>query len=794
MSETLKQFQAYYGVLSEGIIIATKDGEIIWNNPFATKNLPGYLVGEKFHDVFPSQYFHQTRNKNVACFRRGSVHIHFSVNESVYQSRIYPSILTEMGQMFPKYRIAIFQKVNNDIEIDEDVDQLFSIILKYIPCQLFIKNPNNHFIYTVANRDFLEYYKLSENQVIGHDDFEIFDSEVARQLRENDLKVCTNEGTIFRLDEDVSFQRNRKDVFKSLKVAFRNSKNELLMMGICVNVTDMTRLLNREKLLNTCINIFIQSKDFNSSLQNVLQLICFDMKADEAFLWKVNEEDKSLELEHNFTMMRFRNSQAAPVAYDPRNPLLKKVLSKKYELVHSNSSEVHELFGDEFKKKNDEKEKLIFISAIKTYGDFSGLFVLIFDEDRVQLSKEDCDTLAACGHLIEAIVGQIDSYNQMVHAAEVAQKADKEKSNFLATVSHEIRTPLNAIIGFSQLLKDRDVSNDERLDYINNIMVSSESLLTLINDILDLSKLEVDQMPIILSETDMYSFCKDVSLVFTYTSKKKKVRLVLDIDENMPILFVDNIRMRQIFFNLIGNAVKFTEKGSITFKAAFTRTTDSVGDFFCSVTDTGIGISKKDIEKIFTPFVQVEKMSGNYMAARNGTGLGLPISRKLVERMGGKLEVTSELGKGTCFSFTIPNVKYDESRGAKVVKKQAVCKSSFTFNHKILVVDDVLMNLKVIAALLNNQKVKYSMASSAKEALKLLEKEEYSVVMTDLWMPEMNGIQLAQEIRKRKYDAKIVVITADTDAGIVYNDFFDNVLIKPVTKVSLTNLLNEVSD
>ena len=147
MSETLKQFQAYYGVLSEGIIIATKDGEIIWNNPFATKNLPGYLVGEKFHDVFPSQYFHQTRNKNVACFRRGSVHIHFSVNESVYQSRIYPSILTEMGQMFPKYRIAIFQKVNNDIEIDEDVDQLFSIILKYIPCQLFIKNPNNDWLY-----------------------------------------------------------------------------------------------------------------------------------------------------------------------------------------------------------------------------------------------------------------------------------------------------------------------------------------------------------------------------------------------------------------------------------------------------------------------------------------------------------------------------------------------------------------------------------------------------------------------------------------------------------------------
>ena len=794
MSETLKQFQAYYGVLSEGVIIVTKDGEIVWTNPFATKNLPGYLVGEKFPDVFPSQYFHQTRNKSIACFRRGSVHIHFAINENAYHSRVYPSILHEMGQMFPKYRIATFHKLEKNIEVDEDVDHLFSVILKYIPCQLFIKNPSNHFVYTVANRDFLEYYKLTENQVVGHDDFEIFDPEVARQLRENDLKVCSNEGTVFRLDEDVSFQRNRKDVFKSLKVAFRNNKNKLLIMGICVNITDMTRLFNREKLLNTCINIFIQSTDFKSSLQNMLQLICFDMKADEAFLWKVNEEEKSLELAHNFTMLRFRNNQKDSVAYDPKNPLLKSILSKKYELVPSNSPEVHDLFGDEFKKKNDEKEKQIFISAIKTYGDFSGLFGLVFDPDRIQLCKEDCETLAACGHLIEAIMGQIDSYNQIVHAAEVAQKADKEKSNFLATVSHEIRTPLNAIIGFSQLLKDHNISNDDKLEYINNIMVSSESLLTLINDILDLSKLEVDQMPIILSETDMYTFCKDVSLVFTYASKKKNLRLILDIDENMPILFVDNIRMRQIFFNLIGNAVKFTEEGSITFKAAFKKTTSSVGDFFCSVTDTGVGISQADIEKIFTPFVQVEKLSGNYMAARNGTGLGLPISRKLVERMGGKLEVDSELGKGTCFSFTIPNVKYDESRSIQIVKKQTVAKSSFTFNHKILVVDDVLMNLKVIAALLNNQKVKYSMASSAKEALELMEKEEYSVVMTDLWMPEMNGIQLAQEIRKRKYQTKIVVITADTDAGIVYNDFFDNVLIKPVTKASLTNLLNEVSD
>ena len=368
------------------------------------------------------------------------------------------------------------------------------------------------------------------------------------------------------------------------------------------------------------------------------------------------------------------------------------------------------------------------------------------------------------------------------------------KSYFFSTVSHDIRTPLNAIIGFSEMLKAGFKTEAEREQALDSILVSGRTLLGLINDVLDLSKLESGKMQIALEPTDCPRLLHVVMDAFRISGKKPGLDLLCEIGE-MPALMLDPQRLRQIVFNLVGNAVKFTERGHVTLRAGYERPADAeTGVFRLSVEDTGCGIAEEDQKRICSAYVQV----GAKLARNGGTGLGLAICAQLVKAMGGELKVKSELGKGSTFEIEIPDVRSTvlPEVSAPAVPDGAVPAASSRPVRRILLVDDSKMNLMVLKALLKKAgDYETTMAMDGQEALKALEEagaKPYDLVLTDMWMPNLDGEGLVKDIRANASLAalRVLVVTADVEIREKAAEMgFDGILLKPVTTAALEQTL-----
>ena len=366
------------------------------------------------------------------------------------------------------------------------------------------------------------------------------------------------------------------------------------------------------------------------------------------------------------------------------------------------------------------------------------------------------------------------------------------KSLFFSTVSHDIRTPLNAIIGFSQLLKIGFDSKEEHDNAVESINVSSKTLLQLVNDILDLSKLESGKMEICPEPTEAAKVLEEIVSSFRFSNHNQALEVRCRADE-MPLLMLDPQRIRQIAFNLVGNAVKFTKEGFVELRATFEHTSLGRGKFIMAVEDTGCGISEEDQKRLASPFVQV----GSSKAKAKGTGLGLAICRQLARAMGGSLEIASTLGKGTTFSIVIPNLAVADSV-AQVAHEQEVQAEAAELPHaaaaglKILFADDTRINHIVLKSLLKKLGVTNVVsASNGAEALAILEREgarAFDLVITDMFMPQMTGEELVSAIRAdaRLSALTVYLFTADVEFKDTYAEKgFSGVLIKPATLETL---------
>ena len=381
------------------------------------------------------------------------------------------------------------------------------------------------------------------------------------------------------------------------------------------------------------------------------------------------------------------------------------------------------------------------------------------------------------------------------------------KSYFFSTVSHDIRTPLNAIIGFSEMLKAGFKTDAEREQALDSILVSGKTLLGLINDVLDLSKLESGRMEINLEPTDCPRLLHRVMDAFHVSGDKPGMDLICEV-EDMPALMLDPQRLRQIVFNLVGNAVKFTEKGHVTLRAGYDRPVDAeTGVFRLSVEDTGCGIAEEDQKNICSAYVQV----GAKLARNGGTGLGLAICNQLVRAMGGRLEVESVLGKGSTFSVVIPDVKMAPDRADAINCVPPVADAQTRVPpaadaqtrvppvqqpHRILLVDDSKMNLMVLKALLKKAgDYETALSMDGQEALAALSAADdapFDLVLTDMWMPNLDGEGLVKSIRANASLAslRVLVVTADVEIREKAKTMgFDGILLKPVTTAALEQVL-----
>ena len=373
------------------------------------------------------------------------------------------------------------------------------------------------------------------------------------------------------------------------------------------------------------------------------------------------------------------------------------------------------------------------------------------------------------------------------------------KSLFFSSVSHDIRTPLNAIIGFSEMLKQGFETKAEHDFAVNSILVSSKMLLQLVNDILDLSKLESGKMNIELEPTDVARLVREIAASFGATHQKPGLEILCRAG-GTPNLMIDPHRLRQIIFNLVGNAIKFTKKGFIEVRTSFEPDADGkTGVFRLEVEDTGCGISEADMKKLARPFVQVGAVS----EPRSGTGLGLHICRMLARAMGGDMEIKSALGKGATFSIVVPRVRVVESEvgensssSRKGEKHHSPTQDSNSNSLRILVVDDTKMNQIVLKAMFGRLGVKdISFAGNGREALEVLtapDEPKFDFVLTDAWMPEMTGMELVAAIRASAALAKLPVylVTAEVEMKDTYAEKgFDGILLKPANLEALKKLL-----
>ncbi len=384
---------------------------------------------------------------------------------------------------------------------------------------------------------------------------------------------------------------------------------------------------------------------------------------------------------------------------------------------------------------------------------------------------------------------------KLTRALLKAQEASKAKSYFLAMMSHEIRTPLNAVIGFSDLLKREKCSEEDKLKYLESIHLAANALLNLINDILDLSTIESGAVTLVLRYVNLSEVIREIQSIFQYQTRVKGLEVTAEFEPDIPFLKLDQLRFRQILLNLVGNAVKFTDKGSVKIITEFTPVTGETGNLRVAVEDTGVGIEKDALEKIFQPFTQQDSIRDTFL--HRGNGLGLAIARQLAIRMGGSLEVESTVGQGSRFTLRLENVPYEHREHGieNITSPVPGVEEELKIPRDILLVDDVPMNLSLLSLMLKNMGAQPRLADSGFTALSELEQFTPEVILTDIWMPDMDGCQLARSIRKKKKlkHTRIVAVTADAEVHVNFDmSVFDAVLLKPLTISKIKSLFRDL--
>jgi len=395
---------------------------------------------------------------------------------------------------------------------------------------------------------------------------------------------------------------------------------------------------------------------------------------------------------------------------------------------------------------------------------------------------------------------QMEVQRKLKAAAKNAMAAGQAKSQFLAQMSHEIRTPINAVLGMNEMILRESQDKDIR-EYAKNISNASKTLLNLINSILDFSKIEEGKMEIIPVRYETLDMIDDLVNMIYEKANKKKLSLVTKIDPNLPkSLFGDDMRIKQVITNILTNAVKYTKQGTITLTMSGEFVNEDSFMLYVSVEDTGIGIRQEDIEKLFESFIRLDETKNKNI---EGTGLGISIVKELLMMMNSKLEVSSVYGKGSDFSFRLPQKVIDKTpvgiygeRHNERNFKKVETKFIRAPRARILAVDDTSMNLRVINGLLKRNLIVPDLVDSGERCLQFVAKNFYHIIFLDHMMPEMDGVETLKRLKEMNLPAetKIVVLTANAISGARERYIakgFDDYLSKPIDVNALENILSK---
>ena len=386
------------------------------------------------------------------------------------------------------------------------------------------------------------------------------------------------------------------------------------------------------------------------------------------------------------------------------------------------------------------------------------------------------------------------------------ESASAAKSSFLANMSHEIRTPINAVLGMDEMIL-RECKDKQILEYANDIDSAGHQLLSLVNDILDFSKIESGKMELHPVEYELFSIMNDCYNMIFMRAKRKDLEFIVENDPEIPaFLYGDEVRIRQIIMNLLTNAVKYTKDGTVKLMFSYEQMDEENIRLVVSVKDTGIGISEENQKYLFDSFKRIDEKSNRNI---EGTGLGLSITKKFTEMMGGEITVDSVLYEGSTFTVYIPQKVADNGKVGNFAERlnrrneaaqkeesketESAKSDRFTAPHaRILVVDDVKMNLNVVRLLLKNTGMQIDLAASGEECLKYTRVKRYDVILMDHMMPIMDGIEALHKVREQadglNADTPVVALTANALVGaqeMYLEEGFASYISKPVKSIDL---------
>jgi len=558
-------------------------------------------------------------------------------------------------------------------------------------------------------------------------------------------------------------------------------------------------------LVIICIVVVIFSgklRKANRELRNRNQLI----ESINSDLQKANKDlasqKEAIKREYSYSEMFYRmlvQSADDGISFYDRDWNLKFANTAFYSMIgHDKEHYDRIIFGDLIHPEDQAYEKNR-TTALQTQGFFETELRLKHREGHyINLSTRSVTVKNENGEIIGSLTISRDIttlkrvHEDLIKANVEAEASSRLKSSFLANISHEIRTPLNSVVGFANLLLANDITNEVKEEYIEHINHNSEKLLQIIGDIIDLSRLESSQIEITYEEASVNSIVNeiidDARKIIRRNEKSITVNVMNMLEENSDLIFTDRIWLKRVLNHLMDNAVKFTLEGSI--KLTYTRENENL---VFSVRDTGIGINKENLDHIFEEFRQE---IGGHHRPFEGLGVGLTLAKEVIERMGGKIFVQSEKGVGSEFSFSIP---YRPAGGSTRLKSKITNTEPISYqgnwsNKTCLIVDDNKDVLLYLNRVLEDTRIKTLNARSGMDAIEIVKNTPgIDVVLLDMQMPEMNGIEATKEIRKIRKDIPIIAQTAfifEDDKDIILEAGCDACLIKPIRKDHLLAVMS----
>lgn len=675
-------------------------------------------------------------------------------------------------------------------------DALLSTIINALPANVFVKDADHDFRYIMTNRHFSEFVGKSVEEIIGKTDRELFPSPTEQAwIEQSDAEIMSS-GKSKSFPETIFSPTGQKFQLQIVKTPCIEPAGKKLLLGISIDNSRNANISRSREIIRQCLETLVLHPNLEEGINHSISQVREYIGADRIYIYKFDFPKGVGRFYKEFCAPNrrhvFLNQKDIPFSTSlDWKKFFHDECFKNFPKLQDNA--VLNKFGSLYSKViRDLGAQSLYCHRLLIQGKLWGYVGIVFDKQQRILSQDELDFVQSTARFVEIMIQHEHMQSELLQALKTAKASEKAKSYFLASMSHEIRTPLNAVIGFSEILKDGSLPPETQKNYLNDISIAGNALLALINDVLDLSKLEAGQMVFTPTETDFASLASEVATIFQQKLNDKKLANNIRI-ESMPTLLLDKLRMRQILFNLLGNAVKFTDHGHIDFTASFTPDGDTSGTLIFSLSDTGCGISKEEQKRLFQPFVQSNAIRGT-QAEKNGTGLGLAIIRRMLDRIHGDIQLVSEPGKGSSFTVTIHKVGYFVKRFMTPQCETSKGKNTKNISGRVLVVDDVKMNLKVTQAMLKQLGVSSETANSPDEALSCLEQKDISLILCDLWMPIMNGDELAHKIKKLYPDReiKIFVLTADTEADTSFDmSIFDGVMRKPVSMSDLKKVLSD---